>query len=302
MKTKLILIIIVAGFCVSLSSQEISDDIFTIHYEQKSVPKAVILSALLPGAGQFYVSPKSITAYIFPAIEIGLLFGYFHFTNKGDNKEKDYEYYATGEIIGYEDDDPINGNPIYRYDRDKFNFVKDDLINEIGNSFYDNYFNLDDENTQHFYEDIGKYNKYIFGWADWFDIYATDTEGYWTNPNWRPWFESDQGDKWSGNYPTNPESEHYVGNEEIYDNHSGIYSGMRAKYIKMRNDAEKYYDKAEYFSFGIIFNHIFSALDAVRVTKRYNAEYISNNNFKIKIAPVFVNNDICPALLVSKGF
>ncbi len=302
MKTKLILIIILAGFCVSLSAQEISDDIFKINYEQKSVPKAVILSALLPGAGQFYVSPKNITAYIFPVIEIGLLFGYFHFTNKGENKEKDYEHYATGEIIGYEDDDPINGDPIYRYDRDKFNHAKDDLIEEIGNSFYDNYFNLDDENTQHFYEDIGKYNKYIFGWADWFDIYATDAEGYWTNPDWRPWLESDQGDKWSGNEPTNTGSEYYVGNEGIYNDHSGIYSGMRAKYIKMRDNAEKYYDKAEYFSFGIVFNHIFSALDAVRVTKRYNAEYISNNNFRIKIAPVFVNNNICPALLVSKGF
>ena len=50
------------------------------------------------------------------------------------------------------------------YSRDRQHRVEQDLINHptAAHSIYvAGHFRLDDDNTQHFYEDIGKYNKYI---------------------------------------------------------------------------------------------------------------------------------------------
>ncbi|HCX72302.1 MAG TPA: hypothetical protein DHM37_01150, partial [Candidatus Cloacimonas sp.] len=248
--------------------------------------------------GQAYANYKSITTYIFPLIEIGLWYGMYHFQQEGEDKEAAYKKWATEEIIGY---DEIN-NPIYRYSRDRQDHAKDDLIIASNNPFYVDHFRLDDENSQHFYEDIGKYNKYIFGWQDWFDIYCTSPQGYATNANWIWEDESADYKKWAGNQPINPNSQYYVGKEQIYDNHNGIYSEMRAEYIDMRREAEDYYDKADLMSFGIVFNHIISAFDALRVTKQYNFEAISQNNLKMKISPMFVDNQVSLGLVFSKGF
>ena len=51
-------------------------------------------------------------------------------------------------------------------------------------SFYDEHFRLDDTNTQHFYEDIGKYPRYVFGWTDWFQIYSKNNNGEIVSPDW----------------------------------------------------------------------------------------------------------------------
>lgn len=301
MKMVLILIISFMLLFSSLTAQDMKDDIINFTYEKKSPHKAAILSALLPGAGQYYISPGNITAYIFPLIEVGLLYGMFYYNSEGRDQEKAYEFYATGEIIGYENNDPVNGDPIFRYDRDKFCFARDDLILSAQNHFYDNHFNLDDTNTQHFYEDIGKYNKYIFGWVDWFDIYSTDASGNWIGPDWR-FVDDGQGNKWVGNNPTNPGSDYYLGNEESYDAALGRYSAMRADYIEMRQEAENMYDKSHYFRFGLVFNHITAALDAVRVTRKHNARYYTSRELQINFGPAYINNEICPTLVITRRF
>ncbi|MCK4695803.1 MAG: hypothetical protein KAT74_08575, partial [Candidatus Cloacimonetes bacterium] len=144
---KFILSIILISICFPLISQEIRNDIITINYDKKSVAKAMLLSSLFPGAGQFYANPKSFTTYVFPVVEIGLWVGYFHYKNKGDNKTDDYEYFANGENIGTAE------NPIYRYDRERYDYAVEDFLVSNNNPSYDNHFRLDDTNTQHFYED-----------------------------------------------------------------------------------------------------------------------------------------------------
>ncbi len=302
---RIILMIILCSVTLTLFSQQLENDIINVNYEPKSVKKAVLLSAVLPGAGQFYVNPLGITTYIFPVLEIGLIAGMIYYNNEGLDTEKNYEKYANKEIIGYEEADGIEGDPIYRYNRSYFNLVKNNLIVASDNEFYNNHFNLDETNTQHFYEDIGKYNKYIFGWADWYDIYASDENGAWAEElNWL-WFEEELGNKWAGNEPvdTNPSDiNNYLMYEDIYEDTRGKYSQMRAEYIKQRMEAEDYYGKADLLSFGLVFNHILSALDAVRVTKNYNSEYISQNKIKVNIGPLFTATEIYPAIYFSKRF
>lgn len=282
---KTLIATLVLMICSITIAQEIDNDIIQVNYEKKSLKKAMLLSSLFPGTGQFYANRRSITTYISPLLEIGLIAGYIINYNDGSNAEADYEDFAD-----------------MHYIRENQHYAEDDLINDPDNNstFYDDHFRLDDENTQHFYEDIGKYQKYIFGWIDWFDIYARDEAGNTISPDWL-WEETTNGKNlWIGNNVTNPESEYYNSN---YSDPYTIYSGFRAEYIQMRKDAEKMYDKAELFSFGIVANHILSAIDAVRLTRIYNREYLNNaSKIEIKFAPVFVNNNFSAGLMVTKRF
>ncbi|MCF7859572.1 MAG: hypothetical protein K9N07_09690 [Candidatus Cloacimonetes bacterium] len=282
---KIILLTIALLIFSTAFTEEIRNDIIQINYQKKSLAKAMVLSSLFPGAGQFYANRRSITTYIFPILELGLIAGYIINYNDGADIESDYEKFAD-----------------QYYSREHQHFAEHDLINDTMNNsqFYDDHFRLDDENTQHFYEDIGKYNKYVFGWDDWFDIYATDTNGNTVSPDWI-WEETTSGKNlWIGNNVTNPESDYYNSN---YSDPYNIYSDYRNEYIQLRKSAEKSYYKSSMFSFGIVANHILSAIDAVRLTTKHNREYISNNSqLEIKFAPIFANNTFSPGIMLTKRF
>ena len=311
---KIFMITLILIICSTAIAQELDNDIIQINYEKKSLAKAKMLSSLFPGAGQFYANRRSITTYIFPLIEIGLIAGYFINYNQGVDAEAEYQNFANGEIIGYHEADCtvinpdtnepyfVTGDPVYRYNRYYQEIAQNDLMGDPMNNsnFYDDHFRLDDKNTQHFYEDIGKYHKYVFGWNDWFDIYATDEAGIIVSPEWL-WEETSVGKNlWIGNSITNSESEYYDSN---YSDDYTIYSGYRAEYIQMRRDTEEIYDKAELFSFGLVANHILAAIDAVRLTRIHNREYLSNTSqLEINFTPIFVNNSFSPALMITKRF
>ena len=305
------------------------DEIIKTEYKQKSAAKAMMLSAIFPGAGQFYANKKSITSYIFPVLEIGLWYGYFKYYNKGSDIEKDYEKYATKEVIGYyETDSPVisgiadgnegrfyhAGDPIYRYERWRQYVAQENLKQNANDPFYgDNFFTLDgigsdgqleENNTQHFYEDIGKYNKYLFGWYDWFTIYGEYIDNF-SDYNFHWVIQEDinsGGNRWQGNTVYNDTISYYVQDKEMYDAKNGMYSTMRAKYIRMRIDAEDQYKVARMFSYGIIFNHILSIADAIRVTKKANIQYLSKNNWKFNISPIFTQSGVYPYFSLTKRF
>ncbi len=316
MKKIFVLIILMLFPIISVFCQELDDNpfdpeffsddegIFEVKYTKKSAAKAMLFSAVFPGAGQIYANPKSITAYIFPLIEIGLWYGYTKFSRQGNDKEIEYTAFADDhydrqnqydvqiDLIQKNIGDIYN--PGLQDGNDESNL--DDWEDEYGNG---GHFNLDLENTQHYYEDIGKYNRYLFGWQDWYEVYALHPNGFLTNPNW----EFDSENKWIGmGDPTNPGSEYYISHLESFNRFDGKYSIYRSEYIKMRRDAENLYDKAVYCSFGIVMNHIAGTLDALRVTKKKNWELSSNEKMKIRISPVFVNNTLSPAIYISKGF
>ena len=263
---KIFIITLILIICSAVFAQELENDIIQINYEKKSPAKAALLSSLFPGAGQFYANRRSITTYISPIIEIALIAGYFINYNQGLDKEADYEDYADDnykriqqyevqELVIELHNDDIYTNTHFRLD----GIDKDEDGNLI--SIWDN-------NTQHFYEDIGKYDMYIFGWDDWY-----------------------------GGYNGNPE---YL---QDWIDESNRESALRAEYIEMRKDAENSYDKAEMFSFGLVANHILAAIDAVRLTRIHNREYLSNTSqLEIKFAPIFVNNNFSPALMITKRF
>ena len=150
-----------------------------INANHKSAKKAMLLSSIFPGSGEFYVSKKSITAYIFPVLEVGFWTGYLYYNQKGDDEENKYKKYADE-----------------YYDRDK-QFHTQRLLIDVHEGTDDVYddghqdewgngglFRLDKQNTQHFYEDIAKYDKYVFGWQDWYAHNVLENNDGSISSNW----------------------------------------------------------------------------------------------------------------------
>lgn len=285
---------------INLSAEELVNDIFQVEYSQKDARTAMLFSALIPGSGQFYANQRAITAYIFPVLEIGLWFGYFYYRSEGEDITKQYEQFAIqyySREYQYSAQKSLIDNPL-----SDDNFYAPDDYDPTNPTDYGSggHFRLDEDNTQHFYEDIGKYNKYIFGWQDWVEIYATiEGTSTWTGPHWI----IDEGDKkWKGNDPINTESDYYDMYHDIYNYNNGIYSVLRAEYIEMRKDAETNFDNKRLCTYGLLFNHLLATIDAARVTRRYNIDHLTYNQWGIKIAPTYAEGNINPSLMLTYKF
>jgi len=272
-KNKLILLLVLLSCFFSNLFPQLYEDVtiedwdsqYSFGEETKSASKAMILSAVFPGSGHFYANKRSVGTYLFPLIEIALWTGIFVYTNKGDDIEKDYMSFAN-----------------QHYRREYYNEVSTKLIEHSQSSsiYTELHFRLDKTNTQHFYEDIGKYNKYIFGWTDWYEKYVDQSTKQ------IRWVFDDKG-IWLGNYPFNN------GDNSTYDI---PYSEIRAEYIRLRREAQDNYDTSHLMKFGLVINRIGSSLDAARVVSKYNREICYGYNFNIKLSPRLTNNLLTPTL------
>jgi hypothetical protein len=297
-----------------------SDDIIKVNFEKKNARRAMLYSAILPGAGQFYADRTAISTYIFPVLELAMIGGIIYFYGQGNSKTKDFEQYATGDSIVQIFNYTVNGQDYsYTYHGPRYNRSYQEIAQNKLKSVHsfdvydDGFFRLDPTNTQHFYEDIGKYNKYIFGWADWFHNFATDP----TNPAATNVFGDSAFDNvwiWTGN--PDPQTQQYMrwtGNIRIEDFMNGntgspvspgtsIASPMRQEFIQMRKDANQMYGYGRLFSLGLVFNHIASAVDAVLLTNKVNRMSLSDSGLKFRYFTDIRDNNITPSLGVSLQF
>ena len=249
----------------------VTNDLIKVNYEKKSAHLAMLMSLALPGAGQFYADKTALTTYIFPVLELISIGGIVYFNLQGDDKTKQYEKYATGELYTYTTPDGTHKTG-YRYNR-AFQTQVQEILKGINTSdIYDNgYFRLDATNTQHFYEDIGKYPHYVFGWADWYYRFSADESGTFTDPHWVV------------DGPLDNPNTHWTGNNPIWGPDTAISispgssdaSAMRSKYIDMRNDAKAEYSVGHIFTMALSFNHLAAGIDAIRVTNRRNRLYLT---------------------------
>ncbi|MBW6513379.1 MAG: hypothetical protein K0B87_01320 [Candidatus Syntrophosphaera sp.] len=318
---KLILIILSLGLLSFAFAQTIDDlifeeeappsDLVRVNFQKKDARLAMLFSSILPGSGQFYASKSAFTAYLFPVIELGMIAGILYFSDQGNKRTEDFEYYANGEIITHTFNYQVYGvdySYTYtgpRYQRSFQNQVQAILADVSALDVYDgSFFRLDENNSQHFYEDIGKYNKYIFGWADWYHTFAIDPTS--TNATFILG-DPAYADVWIFDDLT------WIKNRTIEDLMNGITSNhispssdeaspFRTEYIQMRKDANQQYAYSRYFTFGLAFNHIASAIDAVLVTNRVNRTAITQSNFKLHYYTDLRNDRLTPSLGLSYRF
>lgn len=273
----------------SYNDSLITNDLIQVNYAKKDARLAMIMSLAIPGAGQYYANKKSFTTYLFPVLELAFIGGSLYYNSEGKKKTDIYEEYANKEVITYTKPDGTSITST-RYRRDYQTAVQNVMIAINPTDIYEqSYFRLDSSNTQHFYEDIGKYGHYTFGWIDWYYRFAVDQTGALV-----PQFNFENAGtinaSWIGNTPlwgTNPQN-------TKPDNPSA--SPMRYKYIDLRNDAKDAYASARFFTFAIAFNHIASGLDAVRLTQKVNRLAIAQSAPQFDFYAAIPNGNITPMM------
>ena len=197
----------------------------------KSPKKAFVLSALLPGAGEYYIGAKK-RAMLFFGLE-ALAWGlYVHWNSKGDDLEDKFRRIAD------EHWDPLDYIDWRNSGNSRFSSITHSLpcssavalwTGENKGSFGD----CGSSEVQQYYELLGKYDQFVAGWDD-----VADSLG---------------GDP--------------VPNPVQIDSVKNFYSAQRVDYENRRGESNKFLKRASNVAGLILVNHVFSAIDAARVAR-----------------------------------
>jgi len=154
------------GLYFAQAEKEMDRDIYG--FKSKSTGKGFILSLLLPGAGEYYAESK-IKAGVFLGMEALFWTGYLSYHGKATKKEDEYIDFA--DLHWSEQAYKESMLTIYGVDIDTVDTgVK--LKSEYDSVVLVEH--LPDTKTQQYYEMIGKYDQFRYGWDD-FDPYNFDT-------------------------------------------------------------------------------------------------------------------------------
>ncbi len=216
--------------------------------KEKSPFLGALMSAVVPGAGEFYAQ-SYIKSAIFFAVEVGLWSFYAINRSNGDTKTDDYQNiantnwnlkkYATwlkdnnfegASNINIPSNDPVNGTPEWDALRAEVNAVE-----RINFSH-----SLPDFGDQQYYEVIGKYQSFVAGWS-YSDVNVVTKNNY---LSYRP--------------------------SQIDD------------YMAVRQDANDFYDLATLSTNIVIANHILSAADAAWTVSMFNKDLKISTSFELR--------------------
>lgn len=208
-----------------------------------------LYSLAIPGAGQFQTGRYTKAAIFFSA-EVALIVYAIVSNNNGDKKTKEFQAYAEAhwdaeryarwiERYGKDRYGPTN----VTFNDDDFNAIRNrkdfSKINQWESGLHTIGFShqLPVYQSQQYYELIGKYHQYKFGW----DTYPLDVNGV------------PVSDK--GNY------DDLLASEKQFKD-----------YAVERGKANDYYYAASFAASALVINHVLSAVDAFFSTNSYNKE------------------------------
>ena len=233
-----------SGFDNSISSSYIKTNILNVTPKKKSPWLAAGMSALLPGAGEFY-GKSYLKAAIFFGVEVLTWGSFAYFRVKGDNQTDSFEKYANQNWDvrryarwlldqNFQESGGINPNePDLDVLRAQINACESANFSHTLPEYY----------SQQYYEVIGKYQNFQGGWSD-----AENSSG---------WILTKQN---FATYHTN-----------MFD----FYAGERQK-------ANDFYNYATAGAIVVIVNHILSAADAAWTISLYNKKIKMETGFNIK--------------------
>lgn len=217
-------------------------------FKKKSPVLAVLMSAIIPGAGQYYVeSYWRIPVYL--AVEATAIIANIYYNKKGDDATEEFKAYADEHwsVVRYSEWLNTFGAelakqevPHITIDQDaskkpweRVNFKQVNSVEEKVSTFSHR---LIPYGEQQYYELIGKYKQYNHGW--------------------------DKSDPTTSEYMTNVP-------QQMLD-----YSDM------FNRPDETYYKYASIAIGAIIVNHLISAIDAALSTNAYNKRIAANVSLK----------------------
>ncbi len=247
----------------------------------KSTRKAFFLSLLIPGLGETYVGSKR--GLFFMGVEIVAWYMYLTNDSEGNDLEAEYQEFAEAHWH-YTDYVHSDGSELYYNYWDWLVNVYDINESEVGPQDYNDIRDILEDNgashslpsskTQQYYEMIGKYDHFVYGWEDIADL----------NPSLLP-----IGD---GNGT-------YVGPESTGD----IKSDLRLEYMDIRGESN---DKLKAGQMGInvmILNRILSAISAGRAAYHHNKQFETDlSKVRIYFAEKYIIDNKVPMLMLTKKF
>jgi hypothetical protein len=125
----------------------------------------VLFSAIIPGSGEIYLGYKWRGAALV-ALEVAAWTGYFHYRNEGLDTREAYERFAD---VNWNMDKWMTDHySLYPSERLYTPAQMDSMGREQPQHEWPGYLPWvsKEEDKQHFYENIGKYDWYISGWRD----------------------------------------------------------------------------------------------------------------------------------------
>ncbi|MFH1312836.1 MAG: hypothetical protein ABIJ00_06370 [Candidatus Eisenbacteria bacterium] len=215
---------------------------------RKSVAKAMLLSAVLPGLGQAYVGGRRgyASGGVMAAADLFSMWRYFNNTGKGDDKKGEYEawaedHYSTQRFTGY-----VRDTIAVHSGYGDFGFCTDPGIYDSLRCWEEIHvvFPLSDQGSGAFYEQIGAEDRYVFGWDDWSTGDVQFPEELWVD--WDPY----------GTLPAGIPST----------------SSNRTQYQGMRAEADDFYGKADRYAWVMVIGRVVSMVDAAIMAKFRNRD------------------------------
>lgn len=212
--------------------------------DAKSKPtllKPMLASFAIPGLGQYLNKSPWWKTALFAGVEVAGIAGYIVWTNKADDITREFENWADAhwDMKRWVNDSAILLSDIQANGYPNVNDVRIDgshHITIIINGKYESseillvnpnieYVELQDWD---FYEGIGKYDQFVAGWDD-------------ARSNWEIIKKSIKD-----------------GDDELI-----VMTPNKQHYLNLRNDSNILYKNAKFAASALLFNHIFSALDAL---------------------------------------
>lgn len=212
--------------------------------DAKSKPtllKPMLASFAIPGLGQYLNKSPWWKTALFAGVEVAGIAGYIVWTNKADDITREFENWADAhwDMKRWVNDSAILLSDIQANGYPNVNDVRIDgshHITIIINGKYESseillvnpnieYVELRDWD---FYEGIGKYDQFVAGWDD-------------ARSNWEIIKKSIKD-----------------GKDELI-----VMTPNKQHYLNLRNDSNILYKNAKFAASALLFNHIFSALDAL---------------------------------------
>lgn len=232
---------------IKMQTQDEADEDFS----RKSAFKAVLLSAVIPGAGEFYAESywKSV---LFAAIEIAAWSGYITYENRGDSKDKEMRrfgdvnwseqrYWSRVYDLAVQNGDlqpgaiPIDADKIIIKDNNYDQYIETLRVQESRGGYERFTHTLPNTKTQQYYEMIYKYlGQFGSGWVE------LDQYGGWT---------------------------YYDGGANLNNLTPNV-----SRYRNLRDKSNDFYRTATNMATIVLLNHLASAIDAAFTVRSYNKQ------------------------------
>lgn len=243
-----------------------ADENFQVKKKKKSVGLGVLLSALLPGAGEFY-GENYLKAGIFFGIEVLAWATFAYFESKGNKKQDEYiayadQYWDVRTYARWLKNEGFNESGGINPDEPNRDVLREQImVCERANFSH----TMPEYGSQQYYELIGKYQNFQAGWTNLTHIPTKDPGPY--------------------NYQTY--------RDPVFTN-----------YAVERQKANDFFDYAKIGPITAIVNHVLSAADAAWVISSYNNKLKLQTGFRMqnRVSPYTYQIKQIPTFNVALSF